>query len=86
MLVADNIDASSLPILLLKVRLLPVFKGKSPVAAVTNVGKQVVSVDSSTTVISLAVPPPPLTVALTILLLESTVSYTHLTLPTICSV
>ena len=34
----------------LKVRFVPVFGGKLPVAAVTNVGKQVVSDDSSATV------------------------------------
>ena len=40
----------------LNVKLLPVFGAKSPVAAVANNGKHVVSEDSSATVIAVGVP------------------------------
>ena len=46
-----NDVAVNAPVDELKVRFVPVFGGKLPVAAVTNVGKQVVSDHSSATVI-----------------------------------
>ena len=45
-----NIDAVKVPFDELNAKLLPVFGGKFPVAAVTNKGKQVVSDDSSAAV------------------------------------
>ena len=47
--------APKAPVLALKVRLEPLLGARSPVAAVTNNGKQVVSLDSSATVISVGV-------------------------------
>ena len=46
----SNEVADNAPLLELKDKLLPLFGARSPVAAVTNNGKQVVSVDSSATV------------------------------------
>ena len=50
-----NVVAVKVPFDELNARLLPVFGGRLPVAAVTNVGKQVVSDDSSATVTLVAV-------------------------------
>ena len=54
-----NDVAVNAPVEELKVRLDPVFGFMSPVASVENIGKQVVSVLSSVTVIVEATPPPP---------------------------
>ena len=50
-----NDVAVSAPVFELKVRLLPLLGARSPVAAVTNNGKHVVSLDSSATVTLVAV-------------------------------
>ena len=55
--------AVSTPVAELNASPLFVFGDKSPVAAVTNRGKQVVSADSSATVMAVGVPPPPPVVA-----------------------
>ena len=56
-----NPVAVNTPVFELNAKLLPDFGAKSPVAAVTNNGKQVASLDSSATVMSVGVvdPPPP---------------------------
>ena len=51
-----NDAAVNAPVSELKVRLVPLLGARSPVAAVTNSGKQVVSLDSSATVICDAAP------------------------------
>ena len=48
--VDSNVVAPKTPVFELNVKLDPLFGGRSPVASVTNNGKQVVSVDSSATV------------------------------------
>ena len=53
--VPDKLVALNSPVEELNVRLDPLFGGRFPVAAVTNNGKQVVSVDSSATVTLVAV-------------------------------
>ena len=51
----EKVVAVSKPDEELKVKLEPLFGGKSPVAAVANIGKQVVSLDSSATVTFVAI-------------------------------
>jgi len=54
--VPENPVAVKIPVAELKVRFVPVFGAKLPVAAVANIGKQVVSLDSSASVTCVAGP------------------------------